>query len=233
MTSRISGRLVCLLLCPIMLFAALMAGCASISTGAHLDESANFAAFRTFSWIDEEPLIMGSGEAVVSVDPLTRQKIKDTIRDGFEAKGYEFVDNQEEADFVIAYTIGTRQEISIDSYPAPYYGYWGWHVRGSHYYMYETTAHSYTKGTLGVDVFDRNDNNGRPKGSDPRDTIGCHGYARGIPGQVIDGQIAASDRSVICRKSYTDSPSAIRHCGFAGSRISSGLPCGCQRARRA
>lgn len=133
---------------------ALLAGCAAISTGAHYDETTDFGAYKTFSWIDEEPYIAAREGADTTVSPLTQAKIQKAIRAGFEAKGYEFVVQRDNADFVVAYTVGARQEISVDSYPAPYYGAWGWHVRGSHYYVHEVTTHSYTKGTLGVDVFD-------------------------------------------------------------------------------
>lgn len=139
----------------ILAFTLFQAGCATISTGAHLDESANFSQYQKFSWIDEEPLIVGAESTGIPISPLTQQKIKDAIRGGFEERGFEFVEDEEQADFVVAYTIGTRQEISIHSYPDPYHGDWGWHVRGSRYYVSEVSAHTYTKGTLGVDVFDR------------------------------------------------------------------------------
>jgi len=136
------------------MFVTLLAGCATISTGAHYDETADFGAYKTFSWIDAEPYIAAREGTGTTVSPLTRAKIQSAIRAGFEAKGYAFVEQRDSADFVVAYTVGARQEISVDSYPAPYYGAWGWHVRGSHYYVHEVATHSYTTGTLGVDVFD-------------------------------------------------------------------------------
>jgi hypothetical protein len=50
--------------------------------------------------------------------------------------------------------VGTRDKIRVSSYPVNYPGTWGWHVYGSHYYIREVSAHSYTEGTLGVDIFD-------------------------------------------------------------------------------
>lgn len=129
-------------------------GCASISTGAHYDETANFSTYKSFTWISEQPMISAQPDSGQVISPLTQAKIQQAIQSGFEQKGYTFVSNRDQADIVIAYTVGTRQEIRIDSYPAPYYGPWGWHVRGSHYYVREYDAHSYTMGTLGVDVFD-------------------------------------------------------------------------------
>ncbi len=155
MKSKISSTQNIFLFTSFFVFASFAAGCATISTGAHYDETTNFGMYKRFSWIDDQPLILGSIETGITVGPLTQSKIKRAVRSGFQSKGYIFVDDREQADFVVAYTIGTRQEVSIDSYPTAYYGTWGWHVRGSHYYINEVSAHTYTKGTLGVDVFDR------------------------------------------------------------------------------
>ncbi|MCH9696418.1 MAG: DUF4136 domain-containing protein [Gammaproteobacteria bacterium] len=144
-------------LCRVTTLSMLMSfavGCATISTGAHYDETNNFGEYRTFSWIDDTPYISAGNDTGQPISPLTVSKIQNEILSGLEAKGYHFIDERNGADFVVAFTVGTRQEISIDSYPAPYYGTWGWHVRGSHYYVREVSAHNYTRGTLGVDVFD-------------------------------------------------------------------------------
>ena len=138
----------------VLLVSLFAAGCATILTGAHFDETADFGKIRSFSWIDEDPHIDASVRSGLAISPLTHAKIQDAIRKGLQERGYAFVEERGEADVVIAYTIGTRQEVSISSYPDPYYGPWGWHVSGSNYYINEVTTHSYTTGTLGVDVFD-------------------------------------------------------------------------------
>jgi hypothetical protein len=80
--------------------------------------------------------------------------IKSEIQEQLEQKGYAFTDNRADADFVVAYTVGTRDEFRVDSYPGHYRGGWGWHVPYSYYYYHDYTVHNYTKGTLGVDIFD-------------------------------------------------------------------------------
>jgi len=77
------------------------------------------------------------------------------------AKGYRWVSEATSADFAISFTIGSREEIRVDSYPSMsagygrgYPGHWGW---GGTYYGYgatETTVRQYTKGMLAVDIFD-------------------------------------------------------------------------------
>ena len=135
-----------------VVFAALVAGCATIQTGSHFDETTDFSAYRSFSWIDEDPYI--TGDAVTLVSPLAQEQIKDAIRSELERIGYAFTDDRGNADFVVSFTVGAREKIRVESYPVQYRGYWGWHVPYSVYYYREVQTHSYTLGTLGVDIFD-------------------------------------------------------------------------------
>ena len=134
--------------------ALLLGACSTIQVGSHYDETNNFGVYRTFSWIDESPYIQGSSRDVAQVSPLTQAKIERAIRRQFELLGYNFVADRSTADFVVAYTVGTRREITVDSYPALYRGPWGWHVYGSLYYPHDVHRHEYVKGTLAIDVFD-------------------------------------------------------------------------------
>ncbi len=132
--------------------AALLAACASIQTGSHYDESADFGAYRTFAWIDEQPYVVDGTSPRIS--PLTQAKIERAIVAELERKGYAFVAQREGADFAIAYTVGTRERIRVDAYPPAFRVYRGWHIYGGYVEVYEPRAHAYTEGTLGVDVFD-------------------------------------------------------------------------------
>lgn len=136
----------------ILLAAVSLSACATIRTGSHYDETTDFAAYRTFAWIDDIPYI--TEESSVRVSPLTLQKIQAAIQSELERMGYTYVPNRDEADFIIAYTIGTRDKIRVSSYPIDYPGNWGWHVRGSYFHIREISAHTYSEGTLGVDIFD-------------------------------------------------------------------------------
>lgn len=136
----------------LLMLASFLGGCATINTGSHFDETANFGAYKSFSWIDDDPLI--SADTSIPVSALAQSMIKSAIQSELEQKGYAFTQDRSDADFVVAYTIGTREKIRIDSYPAYYRGRWGWHVPYSYYYYREISAHTYTRGTLGVDIFD-------------------------------------------------------------------------------
>ena len=71
------------------------------------------------------------------------------------AKGYREVQNPEAADVVIAFTVGSRDQIKVDSYPASYHA--GYTRRGYYYgmnYGTETRVRQYTEGQLAVDIFE-------------------------------------------------------------------------------
>jgi hypothetical protein len=93
-------------------------------------------------------------------NPLLEPKIMAAIEDGLATKGFSKVDDPEAADFVLSFTVGSREEIKVNSYPASYAGYgyrgaWGW---GGPYYgvgmATETQVRQYQKGMLALDVFD-------------------------------------------------------------------------------
>jgi hypothetical protein len=65
------------------------------------------------------------------------------------AKHYRQVDAATGADFVVAFTVGTRDRLDAESYPVPYRGPWTWEWRGS-----EVDVRTYREGTLSIDIFD-------------------------------------------------------------------------------
>ncbi len=139
----------------------LLAACASTfeATYDH-DRQHDFTNYRTFAWIAENPMVVA--ESVGVVNPMLETHVMNAMESGLQQKGFRLVANPEAADFVVAFTIGSREKIRVDSYPTMsggYYGtgyprHWGW---GSHHYGYygtETTVRQYTKGMLAVDIFD-------------------------------------------------------------------------------
>ena len=139
----------------------LLGACASTfeATYDH-DRNHDFSNYRTYSWIAEHPMIIATDRVV---NPLLEQHIMRAIGSGLQAKGFRFVTDAKDADFVISFTVGSREKIRVDSYPTMsggYYGtgrpgHWGW---GAGYYggyhSTETTVRQYTKGMLAVDIFD-------------------------------------------------------------------------------
>lgn len=137
-----------------LLSGVFLSGCATIESGSHHDVTASFDNYKTFSWIADQPMITGSGEDA-AVSPLTQKKIVDAIEAELERKGFVYLANRESADFVLSYTVGTRDKIEPTSYPSVYRGAWGRrHLYGPDYYEADVVLYTYTEGTLGVDVFD-------------------------------------------------------------------------------
>jgi hypothetical protein len=142
----------------ILFIAGMLHGCASIQTGSYADEGANFADYRTFSWLKSAPYIGAEGAA--PINPLAHSMIVAAIRAQLVARGFAFTDDREGADFLVSYTIGERDKIRMDSYPVGYRGHWGWHIPYDHYFFRKIEIEQYTQGTLGVDIFDNE--TGRP-----------------------------------------------------------------------
>lgn len=141
---------------------ALMTGCASTFEASYDHDSANdFSKYQSFAWISKNP--MKVGQSVGAVNPLLEPRISSALEKALVAKGYKYVIEPKNADFVVSFTVGSREEIRVDSYPSmsagygmAYPGHWGW---GSMYYgvSTETSVRQYTEGMLAVDIFDVKD----------------------------------------------------------------------------
>lgn len=127
-------------------------GCTTpIRTGMDYDKQAVFQDYGSFAWISENPLIAPDGQ-FGQVSPLTLSRIRTAIADSLIEKGYEKIKDPAAADFVVAFTVGTRDKVEITSYPTAYRGHWGW--RGPWIYDSEIRARTYTEGSLAIDIFD-------------------------------------------------------------------------------
>ena len=136
-----------------VLVAIALSGCATGFQATHdHDPSHNFGSYQTFAWISANPMVVGATNRIPN--PLLEQRIMESIERSLRAKGYRKVDQAESADFVLAFTVGSREEIRVNSYPTMAGGYRGHWGRGYYGYGTDTTVRQYTKGMLSVDVFD-------------------------------------------------------------------------------
>jgi Domain of unknown function (DUF4136) len=132
----------------IAILVSLIAGCATIVADSDQYGQANFSAYQTYGWIDGDPLMRPRG-AEPSVSPLNVRRIQEAIESELSRKGYRKVEESLGADFVVSFTVGARDKIAVDSYPAPYRGPWEWG-----WYGHDVDVRSYMEGTLSIDVFD-------------------------------------------------------------------------------
>jgi hypothetical protein len=137
-----------------------LAGCAAgFESMYDHDSSKDFSSYKNYAWLSDNPMKIGPTSQIGN--PLLEPRIMSAVEDDLNAKGYTKTDERESADFVLSFTVGSRNEIKVDSYPSMAggvgYGYprhWGgW---GGAYYGYgtETSVRQYTKGMLAVDIFD-------------------------------------------------------------------------------
>lgn len=137
----------------------LLGGCAATFEASH-DHDANhdFANYQTFAWISKNP--MKVGPSVQSPNPLLEPRIMTAVEAELTDKGFRKVDAPKDADFVLSFTVGSREKIRVDSYPSMSVGYsagypshWGWGA-AYHCCATDTQVRQYTKGILAIDVFD-------------------------------------------------------------------------------
>ncbi len=145
------------MLLAVLILALGLSACSTLRTGAHYDQTADLSGYRSYSWIAANPLILGDGERS-QISPLTQSYIIRAVAVELENKGYVFANSPGEADFIVSYTVGTREKIDSHSYPVVYQGNWGWHLYGRLYYTSEVHHRSYTEGTLSIDIFDGKSN---------------------------------------------------------------------------
>ena len=148
-----------------MFFVAALAvaigGCVSQYT-AKVDFDKNLeidtSQYKTFAWLKESKILAVSED----INPVMKLRIDDAVEDAFIAKGYKLIASAENSDFAIAYTVGNRDKIKINNYPATYNRTFGWgrgyygaraHFASMHMGT-ETRVINYTEGKLAVDVYD-------------------------------------------------------------------------------
>jgi hypothetical protein len=139
------ARLVCL-----GVLALLAAGCETLRTGSDYDRTASFAGYHTFALMPRQHQQVGN--------PLVVQRTEDAIRFNLTSRGFAYVQDPAQADFVVDFTLGSEERIDITSYPSPWVGRGGWYGGpgwwGRPYWGSNVNVRQYTEGTLSVDVFD-------------------------------------------------------------------------------
>jgi len=136
-------------------------GCASQHNAkVDFDKNAEIdtTQYKTFAWLNENKILAASED----INPVMKIRLDEAVEDSFIAKGYKLISSAEDADFAVSYTVGSRDKIKVNSYPATYNTNFGW---GRGYYgsrgYYggmsmgtETRVSNYTEGKLAIDVYD-------------------------------------------------------------------------------
>ena len=149
MIQRVGTRYRCV---GLVLTFALVSGCATqLRVGSDYDQSATFRNYHTFTVMQQEHRALEN-----PLNPLVAARVGDAIRADLTGRGYVEASDPGVADFVIDFTIGSRERTDITTYPPPYAG-WGrarpglW---GGPYWRDDVDVRQYQEGTLSLDVFD-------------------------------------------------------------------------------
>jgi len=123
-------------------------GCETIKVVTDHDPSFSFAGYDSYAWMSEHPMVSSAR----GVNPLLEGRIMAAIQDGLGQRGMKLVADPAQADFVVAFSVGARDRVSVTStpYPVAYRGAWRW---GGLYY-HDVDVRQYTEGRLAIDVFD-------------------------------------------------------------------------------
>jgi hypothetical protein len=142
-----------------LLIVSVLAGCASTPPIVDFDPSVDFTKYKTFAFIGEHPLIRAEG--AITGSPLLEGRLMQITEDVLTLKDMKLVADAESADVTIAFTVGGRDKLRVNSYPEPYRPYYGGGYRGGWGVPYygigmstSTTVKQYTEGTLAIDVYD-------------------------------------------------------------------------------
>ncbi|HEY5679539.1 MAG TPA: DUF4136 domain-containing protein [Pseudomonadales bacterium] len=126
------------------------AGCAAVApigADSDYDSSANFTSYRSFGWISDKPLLLTDATLT---SPQFQGRAMKAIRQALEARGYGFEADVENADFAVAFTLGTREQIRVNAYPDQVRETWTWGGPVPQ----AADVRNYTEGTLSIDLFD-------------------------------------------------------------------------------
>lgn len=131
--------------------AAALSACSGMNVSSDYSEEVDFTQYKTFAFISDKPLLVAQ---TTPLNPLFEGRAMTAVRNELANKGFQFVEDREQADFVISMTMGQRDKIRVNSYPSDYRtisaGGWNW---GAPYHS-EVDVRNYTEGTLAIDVFD-------------------------------------------------------------------------------
>jgi hypothetical protein len=132
--------------------ALLLSACAATNeTGVDFDSSKNFDNYQSFAWLSENP--MKVAKVVSSPKTTLEPAIMAAIRAQLESAGYEYVSAAASADFLLSFTVGSREKIDRESYPSMSSGPVGRGGWATAYYGGGSDA-AYTQGILAIDIFD-------------------------------------------------------------------------------
>lgn len=112
------------------------------------DQSANFANYKTFAWVENASLTKDNDDHQIS--SLMEMRVKAAVNQQLQSQGFTLVDNAA-ADMLVDYHASVDTRIEDDKLSVSYglgWGYWGFG------YQVRPTIDEYEVGTLVIDLID-------------------------------------------------------------------------------
>ena len=135
-------------------FALLVAGCSTLQISADYDETADFAALRSYAWLPAPKI--KSGDPEIQYNSLLDQRVRAAVETQLAEKGLARRDA--DADVLVTYHVVVDQKVSV-TYLNEVYGYGpGWgpsYRRRLLHYGYpgrDVLVSEYQQGTLIIDM---------------------------------------------------------------------------------
>ena len=147
---RMSQMVFCILVSTLLLT---MTACSSLRTHSDYDPDARFDNYTTFAWMGDADVVQTEAPDDGYISPLNVQRIERAIENELTTHGYRQLANPDDADFLVTFTVGTRDRIYVERYPLAYRDRWIRHW--PYYYSGVVDVHEYTEGMLAIDIFDR------------------------------------------------------------------------------
>lgn len=149
---------------PVLLALTLLSACATSSkVFTDFDPEQRFDSYKSFSWSSDEPVAVSG---TYSFSELSKSRLTNSLKSELEGRGYRFVDNKNNADFLVSLTLGARDKIETRLEPGyqidPYAWRWG-RIYYPHYFhgfsaFSEKQTYQFTQGSIAVDIFDAKSN---------------------------------------------------------------------------
>jgi uncharacterized protein DUF4136 len=130
---------------------SLVACAAGTAAKVDFDSANNFSNYQSFAWLSKNP--MKVGKALEQPQESLQPALMAAIRASLEADGYQYVGDASSADFLLAFTVGSREKSSSEAYSSELSGVGGRGGWATAYYGGSAGA-AYTQGVLAIDIID-------------------------------------------------------------------------------
>lgn len=123
-----------------------------LTTEYDFDKTAGFQAYKTYAWVGTDQLYIADN-LKGRVSPLLATRLARMVDEELASKGLRLAQSPETADVVVGMTVGARDQVRVDNYPASGFGrfYTGY---SPNYWPAEMRVTNYVEGSLSIDLFD-------------------------------------------------------------------------------